>query len=68
MHVHVQAMNEYRGGEILTEVVVDQDLWTEIVDRRRKWKCPASMTPWLNFLLACGRTLLEARTDLFFLF
>ena len=33
---YAQAMNEYRGGEMSTEVVVDQNLWTEIVDRRRK--------------------------------
>ena len=38
MRAHVQAMNEYRGGEMSTEVVVDRNLWTEIVDRRRKWK------------------------------
>ena len=31
-----QAMNEYGGGEMSMEVVVDQNLWTEIVDRRRK--------------------------------
>ena len=30
MHVHAQAMNEYHGGELLTEVVVDQNLWTEV--------------------------------------
>ena len=36
MHMHAQAMNEYRGGEMLTEVVVDQNLWTEIVDHRLK--------------------------------
>ena len=33
---HSQVMNEYRGGEMSTEVVVDRNLWTEIVDRRRK--------------------------------
>ena len=33
---HAQAMNEYRGGEMSTEVVVDRNLWTEIVNRRRK--------------------------------
>ena len=38
MHAHAQAMNEYCGGEISTEVIVDQNLWTEIVDLRRKWK------------------------------
>ena len=27
MCVHAQAMNEYRGGEMLTEVVVDRNLW-----------------------------------------
>ena len=36
MHAHVQATNEYRGDEMLTEVVVDGNLWTEIVDCRRK--------------------------------
>ena len=36
MHMHAQAMNEYRGGEMSTEVVVDRNLWTEIVDRRQK--------------------------------
>ena len=36
MRAHAQAMNEYRGGEMSTEVVVDRNLWTEIVDRRRK--------------------------------
>ena len=36
MHAHAQAMNEYRGDEMSTEVVVDRNLWTEIVDRRRK--------------------------------
>ena len=30
MCVHVQAMNEYRGGEMSTEVVVDRNLWTEL--------------------------------------
>ena len=29
-------MNEYRGGEMSMEVVVDRNLWTEVVDRRRK--------------------------------
>ena len=42
---HAQAMNEYRDGEMSTEVV-DRNLWTEIVDRRRKSKCPASVAPW----------------------
>ena len=46
MRAQAQAMNEYRGGEMLTEVVVDRNLWTEIVDRRQKWKCPASVVPW----------------------
>ena len=46
MRAHAQAMNEYRGDEMSTEVVVDQNLWTEIVDRRRKWKRPASVAPW----------------------
>ena len=36
MRAHAQAMNEYRGVEMSTEVVVDGNLWTEIVDRRRK--------------------------------
>ena len=36
MRTHAQAMNEYRGGEMSMEVVVDQNLWTEIVDHRRK--------------------------------
>ena len=36
MLTHAQAMNEYRGGEMSTEVVVDRNLWTEIVDR--SWK------------------------------
>ena len=36
MRARAQAMNEYRGGEMLTEVVVDRNLWMEIVDRR--WK------------------------------
>ena len=36
MCAHAQAMNEYRVGEMSTEVVVDGDLWTEMVDRRRK--------------------------------
>ena len=34
MRAHAQAMNEYRGGEMSAEVVVDRNLWTEIVDRR----------------------------------
>ena len=46
MRAHVQAMNEYRGSEIWTEVVVDRNLWTEIIDRRRKFKYPASVAPW----------------------
>ena len=29
-------MTGYRGGEIKTEVVVDRNLWTEIVDRTRQ--------------------------------
>ena len=32
----MQAMNECRGVKMSTEVVVDRNLWTEIVDRRRK--------------------------------
>ena len=36
MRAHAQAMNEYRGGEILTKVFVDRTLWMEIFDRRRK--------------------------------
>ena len=32
-------MNEYRGGEMSTEVVVDGNLWTEIVDRGRQVSC-----------------------------
>ena len=36
MRAHAQAMNKYGGGEISTEVVVDRNLWTEIVGRRRK--------------------------------
>ena len=28
MHAHAQAMNEYRGCEMSTEVVVDRNLWT----------------------------------------
>ena len=37
MRVHTQAMNEYQGGEMSTEVVVDRNVWTtEIVDHRRK--------------------------------
>ena len=35
MRAHAQAMNEYCGGEMSTEVVVDGNLWTEVVDRRR---------------------------------
>ena len=37
MRAHAQTMNEYRRGEVSTEVVaiVDRNLWTEIVDRRR---------------------------------
>ena len=36
MRAHSPAINEYRGGETSTEVVVDRNLWMEIVDRRRK--------------------------------
>ena len=36
MRAHAQAMNEYREGEMSAEVVLDRNLWTEIVDRRRK--------------------------------
>ena len=32
MRAHAQAMNEYRRGEMSTEVVVDGNLWTETVD------------------------------------
>ena len=35
MRAHAQAMNEYREGKMsAAEVVVDRNLWTEIVDRR----------------------------------
>ena len=34
MRAHAQVMNEYRGGEMSTEVVVHGYLWTEIVDCR----------------------------------
>ena len=30
MRAHAQAMDEYRGGEMSTEVVVERNLWTEI--------------------------------------
>ena len=46
MRAHAQEMNEYLRGEMSTEVVVDRNLWTEILDRRRKLKCPASVAPW----------------------
>ena len=36
MRAHAQVMNEYCGDEMSTEVVVERNLWTEIVDRRRK--------------------------------
>ena len=36
MRAHAQAMNEYRGGEMSMEVVVDRNMWTETVERRRK--------------------------------
>ena len=36
MRAHAQAMNEYRGGEMSTEMVVEQNLWTKNVDPRRK--------------------------------
>ena len=39
MRAHAQAMNEYRGSEMSMEVIVDRNLWTEIVDRWRKWQC-----------------------------
>ena len=52
MRAHTQAVNEYRGGEMSTEVV-DGNLWTEIVDCRRKWKCPASVAPWCTDLVRC---------------
>ena len=29
-HAHAPAMNEYRGDEMSTEVVVDRNLWTEV--------------------------------------
>ena len=32
MCARAQAMNEYREGEMSMEVVVDRNLWTEIVD------------------------------------
>ena len=35
MCAYAQAINEYREGPN-----VDRSLWTEIVDRRWKWKCP----------------------------
>ena len=34
MRAHAQAMNEYHEGEMSTEVVVDENLRTEIEDRR----------------------------------
>ena len=49
MRMHAQAMNEYRGGEMLMKVVIEWNLWTEVVDCRRKWKRPAQT--WLH-----GRT------------
>ena len=61
MRAHAQAMNKYGGDEMSREVVADRNLWTEIVDRRRKWKCPASLAPWLNFWHT-----FEARTNLIF--
>ena len=36
VRAHAKAMNECRGGEMSTEVVVDRNLWTEVLDRRRK--------------------------------
>ena len=36
MRAYTQAMNEYRGGEMAIEVVVDRNLWTETMDR--SWK------------------------------
>ena len=36
MSAHAQAMIEYRGGEMSTEKIVLRNLWTEVVDRRRK--------------------------------
>ena len=51
MRAHAQAMNEYRGGEMSTDVVVDRNLWTEIVDGRRKVSCErGSMVELLTFL------------------
>ena len=36
MRANAEAMKEYRVREMSTEVIVDRNLWTEIVDRRRK--------------------------------
>ena len=36
MRAHAQIMNEYCWGEMSTEVVVDGNLWMDIVDRKRK--------------------------------
>ena len=38
-------MNEYGEGWNVDDVVVDLNFWMEIVDRRRKWKYPASVAP-----------------------
>ena len=55
---HAQAMNEYRGGEISTEVVVDQNLWTKLltVDGSE-----SVLRAWLH---AYGRLLTFLCTDL----
>ena len=48
MRAHAQAVNEYRGGEMSTEVAVHCNLWTEM------WTVDASgsvLRVWLN-----GRT------------
>ena len=44
MPAHAQAINEYRGGEMSTEVVVDGNLWREIVER-------GSMVELLTFVI-----------------
>ena len=36
MRMHAEAMNEYHGGEMSMEVIVDRTLWMEIVDCRQK--------------------------------
>ena len=37
MRAHAQAMNEYRRGEMSTEVIVDGNLWTEVKSVLRAW-------------------------------